>query len=292
MNCNRGVFHLAPVALVVSVALLGTSSVVAQTVLGASQGQTEVSKAQRVADLKSTVRAGAPLDPNSLGDFSRDNVYTAVTPCRVVDTRVAGVPFAAGTTRTFDVDGASFVSQGGFNGSCNVPFNVAAAVAMTITVTNSGASGYLSAWGLGTQPLSSVLNFFSGQTTANSTIVPVVPGSGNDFSIFASRGTDVIIDVVGFFAAPAATALDCTSVASAVTAVPNNVYTPVDAFCPVGRTATGGGTFPTEGTLGRPNIWIDGSPTVPNGWRTWVDNQTGGNRTVQTYVVCCRVPGR
>lgn len=250
------------------------------------------SKSEAIATLKATVRPGSGLEPNSLGEFSKDNVYTAITPCRIVDTRIAGGAFAANTLRTFDVDGASFSGQGGASGGCAIPFNVAASVAMTITVVNTTGSGYITAWGLGAQPLSSVLNYVTGSVIANTTIVPVVPGAGTDFTIFASAGTDIVIDVVGFFGAPVATALDCTSVASAVTTVPNNVYTAVDAVCPAGRTATGGGTFPTEGTLGRPNIWIDGSPTVSNGWRTWVDNQTGATRTIQTYAVCCRVPGR
>jgi hypothetical protein len=254
--------------------------------------QAQSSTADKLEALKSTARGTASIDPNALGDFSRDLVYTAVTPCRIVDTRVAGGAFGSGVTRTFDVDGATFAAQGGVNASCNVPLGVAAATALTITVTDPTGPGYITAWGLGAQPLSSVINYVAGQTVANTTIVPVVPGGGNDFSIFASAGTHVVIDVAGYFSAPVATALDCTSVASASTVVPPNVYTAVDAICPSGRTATGGGTFPVEGTLGRPNIWTDGSPTVANGWRTWVDNQTGANRSVQTYAVCCRVPGR
>lgn len=284
--------HAARVAPVLLASALGLTSVFAQQGLDARAAKAAPSKALKIEILKSTARSAAQLDPNALGDFSQDNVYTAVTPCRIVDTRNAGGAFLGGDTRTFDVDGTNFLAQGGFNGSCGIPFGVAASVAMTITVTGGGGAGYITAWGLGVQPLSSVINWTAGQTLANSTIVPVVPGGGNDFSIFASGGTHVVIDVIGFFAAPVATALDCTSVASAVTAVPFNVYTNVDAICPAGRTATGGGTFPTEGTLGRPNIWTDGSPTVSNGWRTWVDNQTGSSRTIQTYAVCCRVPGR
>ncbi len=191
------------------------------------------------------------------------------------------------------MDCATFVVQGGVAASCNIPLGVAASVAMTVTVAQTTGVGFLTAWALGVQADSSGLSCnASNENVANTTIVPVVPGGGGDFQVFESAATHVVIDVVGFFAAPQATALDCTSVASAVTVVPPNVYTPIDAFCPAGRTATGGGTFPTEGTLGRPGIWTDGSPTVPKGWRTWVNNQTGSNRSSQTCVVCCRVPGR
>ena len=49
--------------------------------------------------------------------------------------------------------------------------------------------------------------------------------------------------------------------------------------------------YTPEGTLGYPNVWVTTLPNG-NGWRTWVDNQTNGNRNVQTFVQCCRVPGR
>ena len=53
-----------------------------------------------------------------------------------------------------------------------------------------------------TPPPASVLNWSAGDTIANTTIVPIVPGAGTDSSIFSSSGTQVIIDVVGHFAAP------------------------------------------------------------------------------------------
>jgi len=229
----------------------------------------------------------------SLGDFNIDTVYTAVTPCRIVDTRVAGGFMAVNVTRTFDVDGTTFAGQGGVATSCGIPFGVATAVVMSIAVTGPDNAGFFRAWGLNTEPGTSFLNYVAGQTIAVTTVVPVAPGSGADFSL-VSRGANAhaVIDVMGYFAAPVATALDCVSVISPTATVPNNVYTAVDAICPAGRSVTGGGTFPTEGTLGRPNVWTDGSPTAPNGWRTWVNNQSGANRTIASYAQCCRIPGR
>jgi len=234
------------------------------------------------------------ITPEVLGDIGDDLVYTPLTPCRIVDTRFAGGPIAANTTRSFDVDGTSFTGQGGFNGSCGIPFGVAYAVAMNITATQPNADGYFTAYPLGaTQPLSSILNWTAGATIANSTIVPVVPGVGNDFNLFAGGATvHAVIDVLGFYAAPVATALDCITVSSAVTACPFDVWTNVDANCPAGRTATGGGYLTTEGSLGYPGVWLTTFPNG-NGWRTQVDNQnSSGSRNIQTFVNCCRVPGR
>jgi hypothetical protein len=136
-----------------------------------------------------------------------------------------------------------------------------------------------------------VLNYTAGPTILNTAIVPVLPGGGNDFSVFSSGASELAIDVVGYFAAPVATALDCITVSSAATAIPVDAWTPVDAVCPVGRTATGGGYNTPEGTLGYPGVWVTSLPNG-NGWRVWVDNQTNGARTITSYATCCRVPGR
>jgi hypothetical protein len=230
--------------------------------------------------------------PNALGDTTDDLVYTPITPCRIVDTRaaVAGV-IAAGTTRTFDVDGASFTSQGGSATGCGIPFGVAQAVTMTIVAVQPAATGYLRAWGLGAMPNTSVLNYAAGEVIADTAPIPVAPGGGDDFAIFSLATSHVVIDVLGYYAAPVATALDCITVSTAFVPVAVNTWTNIDASCPAGRTLTGGGYDTPEGTLGYPNVWITTLP-VGNTWRTWVDNQTNGNRSIQTFARCCRVPGR
>jgi hypothetical protein len=230
--------------------------------------------------------------PNALGDILDDLVYTPITPCRLVDTRfaVAGA-IAGGTFRTFDVDGASFTPQGGNAAGCGIPFGVARAVTMTIVAINPASAGHLTAWGLGPMPTSAVLNYKAGDVLANTAIIPVVPGGGNDFSIFSFATSHVVVDVLGYYAAPLATALDCTTVSTPFVPVPVNSWTAIDANCPVGRTATGGGYDTPEGTLGYPGVWLTTLPNG-NGWRTWVDNQTNGPRSIQTWARCCRVPGR
>jgi hypothetical protein len=49
-------------------------------------------------------------------------------------------------------------------------------------------------------PLASILNF-TDAAIANSTILPVCTGTcGADFSIYASNSTQVVVDVMGYFA--------------------------------------------------------------------------------------------
>jgi hypothetical protein len=234
---------------------------------------------------------GGPIP--GLGETNADLVYTAVTPCRIVDTRNAGGPIAAGTSAAFLVDASTFTSQGGFNGDCGIPFSASAAVAMTITVTQPEKAGYFTAWAIGgAQPFASVLNYLANQTLATTAIIPVAPGTGgNGFMLFSLADAHVVVDVVGYFAAPVATALACVTVSSGAVAAPINSWFPIDAACPAGTTATGGGYDTTEGTLGYPDVWLTSVPNA-NGWRTWVDNQAGAPRNILTYAVCCQIPGR
>lgn len=288
MKCSLSIENLARVTIILALTMVVTMvdipNVFGQQASPWAQSQESL---QQLLSEKAGTR-------EALGDSTGDFVYTPVTPCRIVDTRSATAGAITGdTTRSFDVDGTNFSTQGGFAGSCAIPSGVAKAVVMTITVTQPNAAGWFTAWAVGgAKPLISVLNYDANATIANTTIVPVNPGAGNDFSLYSYATAHAVIDVMGYFARPEATALDCTTVSSAVTSVPKNVWTAIDANCPTGRTATGGGYNVQEGTLGYPGVWITSLPHDQNGWRTWVDNQTSGNRSVETYVRCCRVPGR
>ena len=71
-----------------------------------------------------------------------------------------------------------------------------------------------------------------------------------EFSVF-TFGADVIIDVVGYFAAPVATALQCTPVASSPTAIPVSADTLVALpSCAAGYTRTGSSCSGTAGIPG------------------------------------------
>jgi hypothetical protein len=250
---------------------------------------------KRMLAVLATGRAEPATDgaaTNALGDPQDDVVYTPVTPCRIVDTRLtADGALGGGTARTFDVDGGSLAIQGGSATGCGIPFAVAAAVTMTIVAVEPSGPGYLTAWGLGPQPTSSVLNYAGKDVLANTAIIPVAPGGGNDFALFSLATTHVVVDVLGYYARPIATRLDCTNVASDVVAVPVDVWTPVDAFCTPGRAATGGGYDTPESPARFHGVSVT-SVNFLNGWRTWVDNQTDGPREIVTTVRCCRVPGR
>jgi hypothetical protein len=138
------------------------------------------------------------LDIN--GYFVPDTDTTAMsfypmTPCRLVDTRLATGPLGgpsllAGLSRNFSL----------LSSPCNIPAT-AHAYSLNYTSVPHGTLGFLTTWPAGqTQPLVSTLNAPTGAVTANTAIVPA--GSNGDISVFVTDASDLVIDVNGYFAPP------------------------------------------------------------------------------------------
>ena len=126
-------------------------------------------------------------------------VYTPIAPCRIVDTRVTGTPFAAKETRAFQTNGAA--TQGG--GACTVYSGTTpSALSLNITVDatalgNPTQSGYLNLLpqnGSNT----SWMNFVGGQTVANAGVASINQADGS-FSIKTQNPANVVVDVFGYF---------------------------------------------------------------------------------------------
>jgi hypothetical protein len=120
--------------------------------------------------------------------------FIAMTPCRLVDTRLANGPFggpimAAGQTRSFTVP----------SGSCGIP-STATAYSLNLTIVVPGNYlGYLTIWPTGqTQPLVSTLNDDSEAPVVTSAAI-VAAGTGGAISIYVTDPTHVILDVNGYF---------------------------------------------------------------------------------------------
>jgi hypothetical protein len=161
---------------------------------------------------------------------------------------------------------------------------------MTIVAVDPARDGFLTAWALGARPSTSVLNYAAHAVIAGTAVIPVHAGDGDDFSVLSLANTHVVIDVLGYFAPPTATRLDCITVMSDAVLVPVGVPSVIVASCPADRTATGGGFDKAEGTASLVGVWA-GSAPFGNGWRSLVENQSTGDRSVRTFVRCCRSPG-
>jgi Pro-kumamolisin, activation domain/Bacterial Ig-like domain (group 3)/Putative binding domain, N-terminal len=124
--------------------------------------------------------------------------FYPLTPCRIADTRVGfgfsgafGPPSLVGAaTRSFPIP----------QSACNVAAT-AQAYSLNITVLPPGALGYLTAWPTGSAtPEVSTINAPEGGVVANAAIVSA--GTDGAVSLYASSGTDVLIDINGYFAPP------------------------------------------------------------------------------------------
>ena len=145
--------------------------------------------------------------PLNLGDSQADLVYTPVTPCRIIDTRLAGGPLAGGTTRSFHVTGTDLSAQGGSATGCGIPAGAATAAVINFVAVNPAGPGDLRITPFGTpMPTASILNYaaVTGLNIANGPTVaicdPAVATCTSDFTIQADGGaTQVVADVQGYF---------------------------------------------------------------------------------------------
>ena len=124
--------------------------------------------------------------------------FYPLPPCRVLDTRnnngaLGGPYLSANHERDFPV----------LESTC-IPSNAhAAAYSMNVTVVPiHGTLGYLTVWPTGEQqPYVSTLNNPTGTVVANAAIVPA--GNGGEISAYPSNDTHLVVDINGYFAAPA-----------------------------------------------------------------------------------------
>lgn len=119
--------------------------------------------------------------------------YTPLSPVRILDTRdgTGGLGMLTpGGTADMQVTG-----RGG------IPTTDVAAVAMTVTVTQTSAAGYLTMYPAGVaRPLAANLNFGPGVTVSNLVVAKV--GANGRVSIYNPVGTThVIADVAGWYSA-------------------------------------------------------------------------------------------
>ena len=104
---------------------------------------------------------------------SVNELYTGVTPCRIVDTRLAGGPLVS--TRHFQASG-NLASQGGSN-TCGIPAN-ATSIAVSLTAISQG-QGYLRGWASGTTPpTATLLNYGTAINMSNMVNLPRCSGGG------------------------------------------------------------------------------------------------------------------
>ncbi len=199
--------------------------------------------------------------------------FYPLTPCRVLDTRntagaFGGPSLAAGGSRSFAIPSSS----------CGVP-GVAAAYSFNVTVVPHGSLGFVTAWPTGqSQPLVSTLNSLDGTILANAAIVPA--GANGSVSFYASDPTDLVVDIDGYFAAPASGGLNFFPLTPCRVVDTRNSTGALGGPVMTGNTSR---TFPLpQGSCGLPlsasaySVNVTVAPSVPLGFLTmW---PTGANQ--------------
>lgn len=225
------------------------------------------------------------------GDLNQDLVYTPIQPCRIVDTRsTAAGQIAASSSRSFvAINSSNFTGQGGSATNCGTFGLSATAVALNVTAVTPVANGFTTVYPFNTtRPLSSNINYFAGITAANGVIATIPnPTVTFDFTIFSDAQSHYVVDILGYFAPPLATALDCTTVSSASTNVPAGAYMSLPIInCPATYTPTSLSISAGE------NVLVADSYTAGQAGQVFVRSLSANTNAVTAKMNCCRVPGR
>lgn len=229
----------------------------------------------------------------SLIESGTNLVYTPITPCRIVDTRVVGGPIAAAQTRSYiGYTATDFTSQGGFESNCGIPANISA-LSVSVTAVQPAGSGYLTAYPFNdAKPLTTVVNYTAGSITSGYSIIRQCrPSCSAQFNVYSHNQSHVVIDVEGYYTEPQTVALDCTvAQQSGFLDLLGGLQTRT-VNCPAGYSATSGSC---SGPLG---LTVSGSePAVTNGQPVgWKCDLVGSLLSAIAYkatATCCRVPGR
>jgi hypothetical protein len=222
----------------------------------------------------------------ALGDADQDLVYVPVTPCRIIDTRVAGGAIAANTTRSFDVTSvATYAPQGGESNNCNGVGAAGsfAAAAINFTVVTPSAAGYITAFPLGaSQPLAATVNYTAGDIRGNFAVVKLDQGAApNEVNVYSFAQTHLVADIVGYYRRTPVPSLECINTPEASVVIPANGTDNVNApNCLAGYLQTDTNCETTSWLM--PIVWISGGTCSAR-------NNSGNDATLRASRTCCRV---
>jgi hypothetical protein len=229
--------------------------------------------------------ASAATPPKVLGDASTDLIFVPITPCRIIDTRVAGGAIAANTVRSFDVTAVTNYSfQGGDASDCNGAGSAGsfAAAAINFTVVTPSVAGYITAFPFGaTQPLAATVNYTAGDIRGNFAVVKLDQGaSANELSVYTFAQTHLVADIVGYYRNPGAPTLECVSSGDTVdTVAAGATRNTVAPACPATYTQTA--TNCESSTWQMPFVYFaDGTCSA--------QNNSSGSAQLRASRTCCR----
>ncbi len=239
-----------------------------------------------------------------LGNPNLDLVYTPVTPCRLFDTRASqgglGTP-ALNVRRTYGAI-TPVTNQGG-PGGCAAGAGAAVALIQIGTLTPSG-NGLLQAGPQGAASFPNALILYQpGDQYGTAVAISLNPANGQFDLVEQFATADLYGDLLGYFRAPGATALDCATQQNAVT-VNAGTFDDVSVTCAAGYTITGGGClyFNLDSSPATQNTVVVNRSAQPRDTvsgvylNSWACRMTNNDASIAFRIAaranCCRVPGR
>lgn len=150
-----------------------------------------------------------------VGDTNGDYTFTPVTPCRLVDTRNAGGKFLPGNVREYYTygSGSLMLSQGGVETGCSSPVGEPRGVMLSFTAVPVSGAGTVNAYPANeSQPTFGTMVVYQqdtgsggqGAISSTSFVKTFYSATNKDIRVVNRFGEGhLVIDVVGYFAAPA-----------------------------------------------------------------------------------------
>ena len=244
--------------------------------------------------------------PQKLGAANTELVYYPITPCRYIDTRNVGGPLS--TPRGFDL--ANTGNTYGGSAACDPKAAVGGnedtigALAINVAIVSpTTAPGFVGVRPAGAVNTSALVNWYAAGPSVQASNAGVVttnqaPATANEIEFFGSP-TQFIVDVFGVFAAPTATALDCTTAPRPIPSSTRSPATSTFSRAPA-RLATRWSPTPAKqdrlanGKVENSTRWTrdvrgEGTPYDSNCFGTYTGTSTA---TIFNAPWCCRIPGR
>jgi hypothetical protein len=232
-------------------------------------------------------------DPTGSPTLYDDLVFTAVTPCRIYDSRLSEGFWNANTTHLVRIGPYSdYSNQGGQAVACLgslVENGQIAAVMTSVSTVNQTGAGYLVFFPSGAanpNPYGVAQWFQPGYVQTSFVVMPTnMIGPVWSEGYIGNAGSHVIVDVIGYFAQPKAVALDCILTGPASLPISAGASVTVYAnACPAGYTSVGI-QCGSDSYL----TWLAANSEFDH---CAYHNSDVSTANVRAYAKCCRTAGR
>ena len=240
--------------------------------------------------------------PAKLGAANTELVYYPITPCRYIDTRSVGGPLT--TPRAFDLssDGGTYGGSAACNPKSAVGGNedTIGALAINVAIVSpTVAPGFIGVRPAGATNTSALVNWYASGASVQASNAGVVttnqtPATVAEIEFFGSS-TQFIVDVFGVFAAPTATALDCTNglETSVNLDTTNRDFNLFAGSCPAGYAIVSNSCQASPiGEFEGGKVVLAGQGAFVGGSNCFGYYAGTSSVTILNAPWCCRIPGR